>query len=244
MSSQPDSERLRRLFTDAAYDITPSPVPLAAIEKAGRSRRRRRTAALATTCAVLLAPLAALGIHLATPPSQATVRPAATPPAPRVVRPGERFEIWPGRQLWLTEEGVHWVAPDRSDRPASRASVLPDVRESLVTMHVAQVADRRYLYGYYTGAKDAAGVKVVAKQGPPITGTVVRLAGKPGWGAWFAGRPLPAGPPSTDAKDGKDFEDAVDFARGVTVMNSAGHPVNGLTSAEPLPRGPARRPGG
>ena len=43
----PDAEgdRLREAFAREAYDVTPSPVPLAALRRAGRRARRRRRAA-------------------------------------------------------------------------------------------------------------------------------------------------------------------------------------------------------
>ncbi|MGW0846096.1 hypothetical protein ACWD26_39375 [Streptomyces sp. NPDC002787] len=69
---------LREVFAGVAYDFTPPPVPLEAIERDGRRlRRRRRAAALSTGCGLLLIPLVVLGLRLDGPSS--TVQPM-TPP--------------------------------------------------------------------------------------------------------------------------------------------------------------------
>lgn len=133
-------QRLREAFTEAAYDVTPPPVPLEAIERDGRRRRRRRrAAALSTGCGLLLAPLVVLALRPDGPSS--TVRPMAPPaaspsagtsPSPtptptptltsatstplagkvRVVAPGERLTTDEGTELWLTADGKHWRDPD------------------------------------------------------------------------------------------------------------------------------------
>ncbi|KUJ65194.1 hypothetical protein ACZ90_50270 [Streptomyces albus subsp. albus] len=219
MSSHPDTERLRRLFTDAACDITPSPVPLAAIEKAGRRRRRRRTTAVAGACGLLLIPLAAIAVHLATPSSRTTVRPAAAAPSPRVVQPGERLQLGPGVQLWLTKEGTHWSVTGQ----AKRFHVVGDgdlhvTRRPSVSLQAERVQGRYSMSGVYTGNEEAAGVKVVTDRGT-VTGSVIRLAGQPGWSAWFASSPLPADPRSRDTKHPREF------VRSVTITNAAGHAI-------------------
>ncbi len=64
-----ESERLREVFAEAAHDVTPSAVPLAAIERAGRRRGRRRTAAVAgSACALLVVPLAVVALRSAVSP--------------------------------------------------------------------------------------------------------------------------------------------------------------------------------
>lgn len=45
-----------------------------------------------------------------------------------------------------------------------------------------------FLSGIYHGKHDAATVKIKTAKGT-VTGTIVRLAGKPGWGAWYATTP-------------------------------------------------------
>ncbi|UUU23585.1 hypothetical protein [Streptomyces sp. DSM 40750] len=146
-------QRLREAFTEAAYDVTPPPVPLEAIERDGRRRRRRRrAAALSTGCGLLLAPLVVLALRPDGPSS--TVRPMAPPsaipsasasPSPtprptltsatstplagkvRVVAPDERVTTEEGTELWLTADGKHWRDPDPEPGVTS-----PDEFRSLV----------------------------------------------------------------------------------------------------------------
>ncbi|WP_328506656.1 hypothetical protein [Streptomyces sp. NBC_00391] len=131
---------LREAFAEAAYDVTPPPVPLEAIERDGRKRRRRRrAAALSTGCGLLLIPLVVLALRPDGPSS--TVRPMAPPspnpsagasPSPtptptpartsetsaplagqvRVVAPEERVTTEQGTELWLTADGKHWRDPE------------------------------------------------------------------------------------------------------------------------------------
>lgn len=71
MNHRPSSEapadtgqRLREAFAEVAYDVTPPPVPLAAIERDGRRRRlRRRAAVLSTGCGLLLLPFVMLALR-------------------------------------------------------------------------------------------------------------------------------------------------------------------------------------
>lgn len=59
-----EAERLREVFGEAAYDITPSAVPLTAIERAGRLRKRRRTATVVgSACALLVLPVAVVALR-------------------------------------------------------------------------------------------------------------------------------------------------------------------------------------
>ncbi|MDX3853239.1 hypothetical protein [Streptomyces sp. AK02-01A] len=225
MTSRSDFERLREVFTDAAYDIVPSPVPLAAIEKASRVRRRRRAAGLAVGCALLLAPSAAVALHLIGPAPATVVRPAATatpapPPAPpsptataravRVVAPGERVRVLPGAELWLTEEGKHWSTPEMAEQFRSVTDGNLDTSSPDVAFQSEAVGDRYFLSGLYYGTDKAAAVKVVTQHGT-LTATMVRLAGHPDWGVWYATSALP---------DAPEFPDA--FFRSITVYDAAG----------------------
>ncbi|MGW2638562.1 hypothetical protein [Streptomyces sp. NPDC001348] len=217
MTSRPDTERLREVFTDAAYGITPSPLPLAAIEKAGRrTRRRRRTATLATACALLAVPLAATATHLSTPASVPIVLPAAPTGSARVVASGERVQAAPGVQLWLTKDGKHWSTPTQANQFRSVADGNIDRSQPGVSLEAEPVGGRYFLSGIYNGKGDAASVKVVTDRGT-ITGNVVHLSGQPGWGAWYATSKLPAGPKSKDSKH--------NFVHSVTVSDAAGHTI-------------------
>ncbi|MEU3184702.1 hypothetical protein ABZ707_10875 [Streptomyces sp. NPDC006923] len=231
MTSRSDFERLREVFTEAAYDIVPSPVPLAAIEQASRVRRRRRAAGLALGCALLLAPPAALALHLAGPAP--VVRPAATltpappppppPPSPtaparevRVVEPGERVGVLPGAELWLTAEGKHWSTPETAEQFRSVTDGNLDTSRPDVAFQSEAVGDRYFLSGLYYGTDKAAAVKVVTERGT-VTATMLRLAGHPDWGVWYATSAVP---------DSPDFPDT--FVRSVTVYDAAGRTLASL----------------
>ncbi|MGW1729274.1 hypothetical protein ACWCQK_41470 [Streptomyces sp. NPDC002306] len=220
MSSSPDSELLHQLFTDAAYDITPSLVPLAAIVQAGRTRRRRHTTALATACGLLLIPLAATAVHITTSPAQTIGQPAATVSSVRVVAPGERVQAAPKAQLWLTKDGKHWSTPTQANQFRSVTDGNLDMSLPGVSLQSEPIQGRYFLSGVYNGKGDAVSVKVVTDKGT-VTGRVVRLAGQPGWGAWYATSPLPTGPKS---KDGTH-----NFVHSVTVQDIAGHTIATLT---------------
>ncbi|MFE6820864.1 hypothetical protein ACFVBQ_40765, partial [Streptomyces sp. NPDC057675] len=116
MSPQPDSVQLRRIFTEAARHITPSPVPLAAIEKAGRRRRRRRTTVLSSVCGLLLVTCAATAVRFASPVPETIGQPATPAASARVVAPGERVQAAPKASLWLTKDGKHWSTPTQADQ--------------------------------------------------------------------------------------------------------------------------------
>ncbi|WP_406409345.1 hypothetical protein [Streptomyces sp. NBC_01643] len=73
------------------------------------------------------------------------------------------------------------------------------------------------LPGVFIGKGDAAEV-VIGTQDGEITGTVVTLADKPGWGAWYA--TSPAKPPQIqDQVAGRRIDR---FVRSVTVYAAAG----------------------
>ncbi|MFI1092352.1 hypothetical protein [Streptomyces sp. NPDC020917] len=193
MTSHPDGERLQHLFTDAAHDITPSPVPLAAIEREGRSRRRRHAAVLATACGLLLIPLTATAVHVATPSSPQTVaQPGVPASSVRVVAPGERVQAAPGVRLWLTGDGKHWSTPDEADQFRSVSDGNLDMSRPGITLQSEPVPGRYFLSGVYYGdvAGRAATVAVTTDRGI-VTGRLVHLPGTPGWGAWYASAPLP-----------------------------------------------------
>jgi len=214
MTSHHDSERLQQLFTDAAHDITPSPVPLAAIERAGRSRRRRHAALLAAAGGLLLIPLAATTVRVATPSPAQTVGQPGVPASPvRVVAPGERVEAGPGVRLWLTSDGKHWSTPGEADQFRSVSDGNLDTSRPGITLQSEPVAGRYFLSGVYYGDMigQAATVSVDTDRGP-VTGHLVHLAGMPGWGAWYATTPLPVG--TKNATHG--------FVHRVTLQDTAG----------------------
>ncbi|MGI5397384.1 hypothetical protein [Streptomyces sp. CA-251251] len=174
-------------------------MPLAAIVRAGRARRRRRTAGLVIGCGLLLAPSAivAVGVTLPdhAPPAPGTVATRPTPwkrpdaAAFGVVASGERVRAGAGFELWLTEEGLHRSTPGTQDQFQGVGDRTLDHPRPTVGMTADTVGDRYFLSGLYTGGLRAGRVIVDSGDGP-LAATVVRLPGTPGWGAWYADLPL------------------------------------------------------
>ncbi|MFF3322093.1 hypothetical protein [Streptomyces sp. NPDC002889] len=232
MTSRSDTERLREVFADTAHDITPSPVPLASIARAARTRRRRRAAGLAVGAAVLLAPLTVTAAHFsssdhvvvppATPdPTPTTARPS-TPPPPdksplRLVTPGQRLRVAPGTELWLTKEGKHWSSPDQPDQFRSVVDGNLETSTPGISAQTESADGRYFLSGVYYGSPDAARVEVATADGP-VTATLVTLTDRPGWGAWYA-----------TAQSGEGAGE--DFIRSVTLYDTAGKPLSELPLA-------------
>ncbi|MEV7687075.1 hypothetical protein ACFW1F_11005 [Streptomyces bungoensis] len=195
---------LREALAEAAYDVTPSPLPLAAVERRGRRLRyRRRAAVLGAGAGMLLAPLAVVALRGTgtgpdaehSPPPAAsvsaspapTVSPTAPAPTPRVVAPGERVTAAPGFRLWLTAEGKHWMTPS-SPGPEFRSVVDGNVDSGTpgVSLQSEITRSRAYLSGLYYGGKGvASGVDVETAAGT-VHGKLIELAGHPGWGVWYA----------------------------------------------------------
>ncbi|MEH0635051.1 hypothetical protein [Streptomyces bottropensis] len=198
---------LREALADAAYDITPQAVPLSAIERDGRVvRRRRRAVALSAGCGLLLLPFAVvLALRPGGPP--ATVQPMAPPtpavsasPTParitgpyagqtRVVEPGERVDVGKGTRIWLTAEGKHAYEPVMSDLVEFQNLLDEDIdrsRPGAAMQEAVSGTDYALLSGLYFGTRSpAAGVRLELRDGRTLDGTVLRLAGNKGWGAWY-----------------------------------------------------------
>jgi hypothetical protein len=211
-----ESERLREVFAEAAHDVTPSAVPLAAIERAGRQRGRRRTAAVAgSACALLVVPLAVVALRAAVSPGSGDERgtsPSGTPMATvRVVTAGERVEVAHGIKIWLTEDGAHWSTAAGSGPLFS--SVKDGADEPGVTVQQEGAGDWGYfLSGVYRGKREAARVVIETTAGQ-VPGTALTLAGGPRWGVWYAMVSTPK-----SVAPGRP----VDVTRRVTVYDSAG----------------------
>ncbi|MDX3645008.1 hypothetical protein [Streptomyces sp. MB09-02B] len=200
--------RLREAFAEAAYGLTPPPVPLEAIEREGRSRRRRRrAAALSTGCGLLLLPLVVVlalrpdgpstTVHPMAPPkpsASALSTPPSTPVAGqvRVVEPGEKVYVGDGTRIWLTEEGKYGDTPGVSDVPEFRSVVDGNIDTSRPGVSVQETARgprQSFLTGVYYGGRGgrtvAAAVRIELYDGRTLDGTVVRLAGQKEWGGWY-----------------------------------------------------------
>ncbi|MCX4590548.1 hypothetical protein OG819_12495 [Streptomyces sp. NBC_01549] len=214
-----EAERLREVFTEAAYDVTPSAVPLAAIERAGLRRKRRRTAAVAgSACALLVVPLAVVALREAVSSGAGDERAASPSGLPmttvRVVTAGERVEVAHGIKIWLTEDGEHWSSPAGSGpRFTSVKAGATDPSEPGVTVRQEGAGDLGYfLSGLYRGENEAARVEVGTTSGQ-IAGTALTLAGDPHWGVWYA---------MVNTTKSIAPGTSVDVTRRITVYDSAG----------------------
>ncbi|MFJ9964133.1 hypothetical protein [Streptomyces avermitilis] len=187
----PHHAELREAFARLADDVMPSSVPLTEIEREGRARRRRRrTTALVTGCLLVLAPLAYVSWRLTPAAPDGGAAPAASVPggSVRVVAAGERVQPLSGVELWLAKDGEHWSTPTGSGvslPEESRGAGGP-----AVTLRLEQVHDRFLLSGTYRGAGQAARVEVETPSGT-TAGTLLTLAGSPGWSVWYAAAPEP-----------------------------------------------------
>ncbi|TQE21990.1 hypothetical protein Sipo8835_37025 [Streptomyces ipomoeae] len=133
-------------------------------------------------------------------------------PTPRIVKPGEHVVAAPGFELWLTAEGKHWVEPDLPDFEQFRSVVDGNVDLSRpgVSLQAGGFEGTYYLSGLYYGGKGTASRVVIDTSRGPVRGKLIELAGKPGWGVWYATAPLPAG------------DNGEDFLRAVTVYDTKG----------------------
>ncbi|MDX2932350.1 hypothetical protein [Streptomyces ipomoeae] len=235
--------RLRHAFAEAAYDFTPPPVPLEAIERDGRRRRvRRRAAMVSTGCGLLLLPLVVLSFRpdgpsssvqpmappamsgSATPSSLPSSSPTPSPPAGkvRVLAPGERVTVEGGTQLWLTADGKHWRYPDPEpgvpplENFRSVVDGNLDTSEPGISMQGSGSATGGYtVHGLFYGVHSAATrVEVTAYDGETINGTVLRLKGNTSWGVYAAHVKVPEA-----LARSLDFKNPV---RKVTVYDATG----------------------
>lgn len=240
-----DAEHLRELFAEAAAGLIPSDdVPLDAVEQRGRALRRRRGAAVAAACALLLVPGVVFGADRfmsggSTAGSGGGVSDVAQSPV-RIVAPGERVDAVPGVQVWLTTDGKHWSTPEaqnlflsltgdssesgykyRHSYPkgtyGNDSQVGAESGKPTVSVQPDPLNDTSYfLSGLYRGlSADPARVEVTVED-RRITGTVLTLAGSPGWGVWYARTPL--SPEELKAS-------SVDGGPTVTVYDAAGKAV-------------------
>ncbi|MFP1626940.1 hypothetical protein ACLB9X_17580 [Streptomyces sp. 5K101] len=216
---------LRTVLTDTARDITPSPVPLASIERAARVRRRRRAVgAAAVGAALVLAPLTFVAVGRISPPDRVVVPPAVSSPpvspspspsatrSPlRVVASGERVRVAPGVELWLTPEGKHWTQSDGIENFRSIVDGNLDTAIPGVSMQSEGSPERLVLSGLYYGTPDAARVEIRTASGS-LTASLLTLKGRPSWGVWYAvvNGPGMSGP---------------DYVRAIRLYDSAGRVV-------------------
>ena len=217
-----DEERLRGAFAEAAAGLVPFDVPLDAVEQRGRTLRRRRSGVVAATCGLLLVPAVAFGADRfmsggSADGSGGGAAEVAQSPI-RIVAPGERVDAVPGVQIWLTTDGKHWSTPEAQNLFLGRAesgkptvSVRPDPLNNT----------SYFLSGLYRGlSADPARVEVTVED-RRITGTVLTLAGSPGWGVWYARAPLSPEELKSSSVDGGPTVTVYDAAGEVVARGGA-----------------------
>ncbi|WP_328439537.1 hypothetical protein OHA71_25030 [Streptomyces sp. NBC_00444] len=192
-----DAERLRGLFTEAAEvadGLAPFAVQLGAIEERGRTLRRRRFGVVAAVCALLLAPAAVfaadrIGGDGGASGSGAEAVGMASSPI-RIVAPGERVEAVPGVQVWLTADGRHWSTARGPNQFRRLPEAGSESRQPGVSVQPEPVKGAYFLSGLYYGLSADPDRVAVTVDGREVTGSVLTLAGNPGWGVWYARAPL------------------------------------------------------
>ncbi len=193
-----ETGRLRDALAEAAHRVTPSRVPLTAVQRHGRRlQHRRRATVLGTGCALLLLPLAFVARTGADPDTAPAAPPAASAPpspapsvspTPRVVAPGERVTVAPGFQLWLTAEGKHWTTPSMPGLEQFRSVVDGDIDRGTpgVSLQMETSDGHAYLSGLYYGGRGTASTVEIETASGTVHGRLVQLPGAPGWGVWYA----------------------------------------------------------
>ncbi|MFF3839263.1 hypothetical protein [Streptomyces sp. NPDC001930] len=207
----PQSE-LRAAFARAASDVTPGPLPLEAVRRAGRARRRRRTTALSALSVLAVATAVVAVVVVLTPvrptPSAAGPAPVAVPPtvvptsappvrasdapttpAPtpiRIVASGERVNAGKGWKVWLTAEGKHWAGPDGFENARSVTDGNIDLSAPNVSHQSEGNPKGAFHSGLYYGTRAAGRVELTNAEGRKVVATLLELPGKPGWGVWYA----------------------------------------------------------
>ncbi|WP_405949483.1 hypothetical protein OG588_26570 [Streptomyces prunicolor] len=230
-----DAERLRGLFTEAAKSAesasggVPFDVPLDAVEQRGRALRRRRRGVVVAGCALLLVPAVVfgaggfMGAGSADDGSGGGASDVAQSPT-RIVAPGERVDAVTGVQVWLTTDGKHWSTPERpnqfraltGDSGRQEEQPKPGVSAQLDPMKSGY-----FLSGLYRGlSADPARVEVTVDD-RRITGTVLTLAGSPGWGVWYARTPLTPEELKSSSVDGGPTVTVYDAAGKVVARGGA-----------------------
>ncbi|MEU3607912.1 hypothetical protein AB0E83_21050 [Streptomyces sp. NPDC035033] len=191
---------LRAEFGRAAHDVTPGPAPLAAVLRAGRARRRRRTVALSV--------LAVLGVPAAVAAGTALVRdphPAAGLAAPPA-RPAASAPPASGTPSVPSASGAPSVPPSSGAPSVPPSSGAPSVPPSSGIPSVPPAS----------GAPSVPSVPQVPVGTSRLPGAPVRtvaagerVAAAPGWTVWLTAR----------GKHWEGGEDGLEQFRSVTDGN-------------------------
>ncbi|MCX5233411.1 hypothetical protein [Streptomyces sp. NBC_00233] len=154
-------------------------------------RRKRGWLAVAASVAVLATGtgVAVASSVSASPmsaaPAAVSLQAASTAGAAQVVSPGERIAV-AGNKLWLTGQGLNVVAPKSSGTDKPDVMRVADVVPGKVSTTARGDASGVLWSGIYRGPVTAT-TKVTIKLGArTLQAKVVTLAGKPGWGAYYA----------------------------------------------------------
>ncbi|MFI9616849.1 hypothetical protein ACIHCM_35100 [Streptomyces sp. NPDC052023] len=107
----------------------------------------------------------------------------------RVVAPGQRIDAGAGVELWLTGEGKHWSTPEMDYQFRSVVDGNIDLGTPGIGLMTEPLGDRYFLSGIYVTKHSTVRVVVDTSDGK-VAASVVRLAGKPGWGVWYTDAPL------------------------------------------------------
>ncbi|MBP2582953.1 hypothetical protein J3A78_003431 [Streptomyces sp. PvR006] len=207
----PPRPDLHAVFARTASDVTPGPLPLEAVRRAGRARRRRRTTALSALSVLAVATSVVAVVVTLTPvrpspaapgPAPVAVPPAVVPtsapsvrtsdapptqgPAPiRTVAPGERVNAGKGWKVWLTAEGKHWAGPDGYENARSVTDGNIDVAEPGVSHQSEGGPKGAFHSGLYYGTRAAGRVELRNAEGRTVVAALLELPGSPGWGVWY-----------------------------------------------------------
>ena len=226
-----DEERLRGALAEAAAEVVPSSealfdVPLDAVEQRGRALRRRRGGVIAAACGLLLVPGVVFGAGRfvgggSTGGAGGGAADVAQSPI-RIVAPGERVDAVPGVQVWLTTDGKHWSTPERPNQFRGLTGGSDYKKKNPgVSAQPEPVNSGYFVSGLYRGlSADPARVEVTVDD-RRITGTVLTLAGSPGWGVWYARAPLTPEELKASSVDGGPTVTVYDAAGKVVVRGGA-----------------------
>ncbi|WP_225642550.1 hypothetical protein [Streptomyces werraensis] len=109
---------------------------------------------------------------------------SSTADAVQVVSPGQRIVV-AGNTLWLTETGLHVVAPKSSGTDTPDVLRVADVLPGKVSTTARGDASGVLWSGLYRGPVTST-TKVTIKLGDrTLQAKSVTLSGKPGWGAFY-----------------------------------------------------------
>lgn len=155
------------------------------------TRMQKYLAAAVVAAALVGAPT----VSYAAAPGRAAYDTGTHAASARIVAPGEHVAGGvPGFELWLTEEGKYWTTPGDSD-PQFRSVIDGNIDRSQPGVSMQAESDNGHvvLSGLYYGGKGTASRVTVETSAGTVRGKLLELAGKPGWGVWYATADVPVG---------------------------------------------------